>query len=80
MNTKQVIVIRKDLKMRKGKEISQGSHSSIMWLIDLSKKLMLIIGVMPMLMLLSTIIPIIVTGCSNIRPLKFVSKLTQKKS
>lgn len=29
MNTKQVIVIRKDLKMRRGKEISQGSHSSM---------------------------------------------------
>lgn len=27
---KQVIVIRKDLKMRRGKEISQGAHSSIM--------------------------------------------------
>jgi len=29
MNTKQVIVIRKDLKMRRGKEIAQGSHASI---------------------------------------------------
>jgi len=29
MNTKQVIVVRKDLKMRRGKEISQGSHASI---------------------------------------------------
>jgi len=34
MNTKQVIVIRRDLKMRRGKEISSGSHSSMMWLID----------------------------------------------
>jgi peptidyl-tRNA hydrolase, PTH2 family len=32
MNVKQVIVIRKDLKMRKGKEISQGAHASIAWL------------------------------------------------
>jgi PTH2 family peptidyl-tRNA hydrolase len=29
MDTKQVIVIRKDLKMRKGKEIAQGSHASM---------------------------------------------------
>ena len=29
MHTKQVIVMRKDLKMRKGKEISQGSHSAL---------------------------------------------------
>ena len=31
-NVKQVIVIRKDLKMRRGKEISQGAHASIAWL------------------------------------------------
>ena len=31
-NVKQVIVIRKDLKMRRGKEIAQGSHASIAWL------------------------------------------------
>lgn len=29
---KQVIVIRKDLKMRRGKEIAQGSHASMAWL------------------------------------------------
>jgi len=29
METKQVIVIRKDLKMRRGKEIAQGSHASM---------------------------------------------------
>ncbi len=29
---KQVIVIRKDLKMRRGKEIAQGSHASIAFL------------------------------------------------
>lgn len=28
-NIKQVIVIRKDLKMRRGKEIAQGSHASM---------------------------------------------------
>ncbi len=28
MQTKQVIVIRRDLKMRRGKEISQGAHAS----------------------------------------------------
>ncbi len=31
-NIKQVIVIRKDLKMRRGKEIAQGSHASIAFL------------------------------------------------
>lgn len=29
MSVKQVIVIRKDLKMRRGKEIAQGSHASL---------------------------------------------------
>jgi peptidyl-tRNA hydrolase, PTH2 family len=29
---KQVIVIRRDLKMRRGKEIAQGSHASGAWL------------------------------------------------
>ena len=32
MKTKQVIVIRKDLKMRRGKEIAQGSHASMTFL------------------------------------------------
>lgn len=31
-NTKQVIVIRKDLKMRRGKEMSQASHASMAFL------------------------------------------------
>lgn len=29
MNTKQVIVLRKDLKMRKGKMVAQGAHASM---------------------------------------------------
>jgi PTH2 family peptidyl-tRNA hydrolase len=29
MNVKQIIVIRKDLKMRRGKEIAQGAHASM---------------------------------------------------
>jgi len=29
MSTKQVIVIRRDLKMRRGKEIAQGAHASM---------------------------------------------------
>lgn len=33
-DVKQVIVIRKDLKMRRGKEIVQGSHASSMWLLE----------------------------------------------
>lgn len=32
MNTKQVIVVRKDLKMRRGKEIAQASHASMAFL------------------------------------------------
>lgn len=32
MSVKQVIVMRKDLKMRRGKEISQGAHASMAWL------------------------------------------------
>lgn len=32
MNTKQVIVIRKDLKMRRGKEAAQASHASMSFL------------------------------------------------
>jgi PTH2 family peptidyl-tRNA hydrolase len=34
MSVKQVIVIRKDLKMRRGKEIAQGSHASNAWLVS----------------------------------------------
>lgn len=31
---KQVIIIRKDLKMRRGKEIAQGAHASMKWLAE----------------------------------------------
>jgi PTH2 family peptidyl-tRNA hydrolase len=31
-DVKQVIIIRKDLHMRRGKEVSQGAHASIAWL------------------------------------------------
>lgn len=34
METKQVIVIRKDLKMRKGKMIAQGAHASMKVILD----------------------------------------------
>jgi PTH2 family peptidyl-tRNA hydrolase len=34
VNAKQVIVIRKDLGMRRGKEIAQGAHASIAWLTE----------------------------------------------
>jgi PTH2 family peptidyl-tRNA hydrolase len=33
-NVKQVIVIRRDLKMRRGKEIAQGAHASMAWLTE----------------------------------------------
>lgn len=39
MNTKQVIVIRKDLNMRKGKIVSQGSHASLGSLLSLFRKI-----------------------------------------
>lgn len=32
METKQVILIRRDLKMRRGKEVAQGAHAAMMWL------------------------------------------------
>jgi PTH2 family peptidyl-tRNA hydrolase len=38
MNVKQVIVIRRDLGMRRGKEIAQGSHASMAFLIERLKK------------------------------------------
>jgi peptidyl-tRNA hydrolase, PTH2 family len=34
MNVKQVIVIRRDLKMRRGKEIAQGAHAAMIWLTE----------------------------------------------
>jgi len=33
--SKQVIIIRKDLKMRRGKEIAQGAHASIKVILDM---------------------------------------------
>lgn len=33
-DVKQVIVIRKDLKMRRGKEVAQGAHASMWWLLE----------------------------------------------
>lgn len=38
MKTKQIIVMRKDLNMRKGKMISQGGHSSFKVFLDLCEK------------------------------------------
>lgn len=35
MNTKQVIVLRKDLNMRKGKMVAQGAHASMKVFFDL---------------------------------------------
>ena len=32
--TKQVIVIRRDLRMRRGKEIAQGAHAAMAWLAE----------------------------------------------
>lgn len=34
MTIKQVLIIRADLKMRRGKEIAQASHASSMWLAE----------------------------------------------
>jgi PTH2 family peptidyl-tRNA hydrolase len=33
-SVKQVIVIRRDLRMRRGKEIAQGAHASMAWLAE----------------------------------------------
>lgn len=38
MDTKQVIVMRKDLNMRKGKMVSQGSHASMWALLNAGRK------------------------------------------
>jgi len=38
--TKQVIVIRRDLKMRRGKEIAQGSHASMAFMSHLLRVMM----------------------------------------
>ena len=35
MRTKQVIIVRKDLKMRKGKMIAQGAHASMACILNL---------------------------------------------
>lgn len=39
MIAKQIIVIRKDLKMTRGKEIAQGAHASMAVLLNLHKKI-----------------------------------------
>lgn len=38
MNVKQYIIMRKDLKMRRGKEIAQGSHASMLFLLRSNKR------------------------------------------
>ena len=38
MEVKQVIVIRRDLKMRRGKEIAQGAHSAMMFFVTRLRK------------------------------------------
>lgn len=38
MEVKQIIVIRKDLKMRKGKMIAQGAHASMKVMLDIINK------------------------------------------
>lgn len=38
MQTKQVIVVRKDLNMRRGKEIAQGAHASLAVFFDMMRK------------------------------------------
>lgn len=35
MNTKQVILIRRDLKMRRGKEVAQGGHAASAFLMEI---------------------------------------------
>lgn len=37
MKTKQVIIIRKDLNMRKGKMVAQGAHASMKAIFDIGK-------------------------------------------
>ena len=37
MPIKQVIVIRKDLNMRKGKMVAQGAHAAMMFLLGLTQ-------------------------------------------
>lgn len=39
-NFKQVILIRKDLKMRRGKEIAQGAHASMAFLVNPIRQLL----------------------------------------
>ena len=41
MSTKQVIVLRKDLNMRKGKMVAQGAHASCNVIIDMENKIQL---------------------------------------
>lgn len=38
METKQVIVVRRDLNMRRGKEIAQGAHASLAVFFDMMRK------------------------------------------
>ncbi len=38
MTVKQVIIIRSDLKMRRGKEIAQACHASTQWILDVAEQ------------------------------------------
>ena len=40
-NPKQVIILRKDLNMRKGKCVAQGAHASVTVALDMERKIMM---------------------------------------
>lgn len=41
-NIKQIIILRKDLNMRKGKMVAQGAHASMGAILSIAKKIIIV--------------------------------------
>jgi peptidyl-tRNA hydrolase, PTH2 family len=84
METKQVLVMRKDLNMRKGKMIAQGAHAAMKVLLDRAHKteISYVVEIFegdPMYYWLSDIFTKVVVGCSSEEELLLLKSVADMK-
>jgi len=84
METKQVLVIRKDLNMRKGKMIAQGAHAAMKVLLDRAHKteISYVVEIFegdPMYYWLSDIFTKVVVGCDSEEELLLLKSVADMK-